>query len=53
MAAPDKVMVAFHDHRLVALSVVTAILAVSAAGNLVERVRDAAATRTSGPSSLS
>jgi NO-binding membrane sensor protein with MHYT domain len=35
------VMVATHDHRLVALSVVVSILAADAAIALAERIRDA------------
>jgi hypothetical protein len=46
MSAPDQVMVAYHDYRLVALSVVISILAASAASDLVERVCDATATHT-------
>src|SRR5437764_14150729 len=37
----DQVMVASHDHRLVALSVFVSILAAYAALALVERLRDA------------
>lgn len=53
MSAPDQVMVAYHDYRLVALSVVISILTAYAASDLVERVRAAAATHTAGPHSLS
>jgi PAS domain S-box-containing protein len=37
----DQVMVAYHDHRLVALSVVISILAAYAARNLVGRINNA------------
>ena len=41
MPAEDQVMVASHDHYLVALSVVISILGAYAARDLSERVRDA------------
>lgn len=41
MPSPDQVMVAYHDYRLIALSVVISILAAYAARILVGRVRDA------------
>src|SRR2546429_8804489 len=41
MTSADIVMVAAHDHRLVALSVAVSILAAYAARNLSERISDA------------
>ena len=41
MTSTDMVMVATHDHRLVALSVVVSILAADAAIALAERIGDA------------
>jgi len=41
MTSTDMVMVATHDHRLVALSVVVSILAADAAIALAERISDA------------